>query len=296
MAQTNPQVSVHLSENRVIAPLQVVALHRRMNRHSNALLVTANDAATYVVKFARSETPLNAFREAFGNGVGTCLGIPMTPWAVLRFSREALTEVSKLYADPQFLMDAFCEDHFGSRVFVDAGPTFEVLPSTVKSYNPEVTRAFAAVLLFDLWIGQSERRQYIARLSGEGFIDLRFIRNSRILTDKNFQLLQPERAKAAFREAYRISSARAVCDSLMKRLFSLPFSVLEQMLQIVPSAWMRQLDMADVLEHLHSRRAMIESLWYAWKKNEFDGNPYPAHAKISSTEWMRERRTRFDLG
>ena len=265
MAQVDPLGLTCLTADRV-APLQVVAVHRGASKHSHAILITASDSATYILKRHTSEMPLRLFHEALGAKLGACLGLPMAPWAVLHVDSDALVRGAIYCADQKLLAIMSAGQHFGSRVSTDAGPFFEVLPSAIRHSHLEVDTMFAAIRLFDFWVGQCDRRQYVASLGPDRAVDLRFIRNSGILADEECRLLQPGGSADGFLHASRSGAAQEACDTLLKQIIKLPQSTLEQMVQSIPEPWRNAVDPVQVIKHLRLRQAMLESLWHNRKR------------------------------
>ena len=248
---------------------QVKTLHRRMHPESSSFLVTTTDDATYVLKGLSAISGPALVKEVVGSELGSQLQLPMASWRVLARSRQILDAHAHLFESvtkrENDMAQVMPQPYFGSCVPVGTGRFFEYLPSSRLDADPQARAALGLIQIFDLWVGQSEPRQYLVRPGADETVSLKFIRNSAILGDPLLYMLREKNALPVYLRACLLAGSRPRVQALIEKILQWSSASLAETLASLPIAWTAKFEGRQAIDHLIRRQKLLGNLWTGWQ-------------------------------
>ena len=238
---------------------RVKTIHRRMHPQSRSFLVSTTDTATYVMKGLAAMGGADLVKEVVGSELARQLQLPMASWRTLELDQQTLDAHGHVCgtAEPGI--------YFGSRVPIEAGSFFEYLPSSKLQASPQARVDAALIQIFDLWVGQCEPRQYLARPEVDGAVSLKFIRNSAILGDPSFDMLQAKNALPVYLRACLLAGSRHHVQAFIGQILQWSSSSLAETLAGLPTAWTAGFQAKGAMAFLIRRQDLLGKLWLQWQ-------------------------------
>ena len=131
--------------------------------------------------------------------------------------------------------------------------------------SPQARVDAALIQIFDLWVGQCEQRQYLARQGADGAVSLKFIRNSAILNDPSFDMLQTKNALPVFLRACLLAGGRRRVPLFIDQILQWSSLSLVQTLASLPAAWTVEFQTKEMVDLLIKRQYFLGRLWLHWQ-------------------------------
>ena len=232
----------------------VLAVHRKMRDGRSAYFVHAADGCDYVLKLPDVDRPCSLFREALGSLLGAEFGLPMATWAALSLGSPTVDYtgyLTKRLPNSGFLLG------FGSRIPEQSSTVYEYLPDNWIR-RTELARQIVRMQVFDAWVMNGARRQYVGYRNESGELQIRFIANGSILATGIELRVNPY--ETALRLGVDLEQASGMIDQINGALRI----TLERLTRIIPDCWMTRPEVERSLAILQAGQHGLLNLQKAW--------------------------------
>ena len=262
------------------APIYAVQHIRRMRGGSQAHLLRASDNHYYVTKFQNNPQHIRIlFNEYFATKLGIHLGLPMPDIQIIDVQEWLIDNTPELKIDSAGLpVPCAAGQQCGSQYAADPEQShiFDYLPEAMLKRVSNL-KAFAGVLAFDKWTGNSDGRQAI-------FVKARHARSYwAMLIDQGHSFNAGEwdfsdrglRGVYAHNSVYETVTGWNSFEPVLSRLEQIEFSDLWGFTSDIPKQWYENDSegLSELISTLIKRRVLVRELIDQFRLSS--RNPFP---------------------
>jgi hypothetical protein len=247
--------------------LSILAIRhlRSMRGASQSQLFECSDGSIYVVKFKNSPQHRRVLaNELFATRLARTIDLPMALGSIVEVPQFLITQTALTICLQNQRIPCQAGLQFGSRYVVNplSGRIWDYMPSemTRQLRNME---AFAGMLAFDIWVGNSDRRQAVFwRLSHERSCQATFIDNDLCFNGGEWNFPDGFAALVCRPEYYRRVSGWSSFEPWLPAIEEMPEGKIAEIAGSVPGDWYENKpnEIDQLIDSLIKRRKQVRGL------------------------------------
>jgi HipA-like protein len=261
-----------------VACIQAVQHVKRMRGGAQSHLMRASDGHYYVVKFQNNPQHVRVLaNEFFATRLAEFLGLPVPDVQIIEVSDSLIESSPGLrFEIDGILVRCAAGLHVGVRHVADLWNdfVFHYLPESIF-HRVVNRRAFACILAFDKWAGNSDGRQAVFTKQGRGY-HVTFIDQGHCFNAGEWDFPDLPLHGAYYKDhAYVDVTGWDSFEPVLSRIETMEYADLWRCAAPIPLDWFEHdgKGLFQLIEALHQRRAIVRGLITAFRNSS--RNPFP---------------------